>query len=331
MDKSKKICAVMTVMAMLSGGLIVGAVDNVANDSYFNVGGKNTNPGATAGTACVDARAGASILVTPKPAKGDNSENPYGEGNHPSNLDGKTDVAKIVIHNTRTDMGLNTYASKTGTAIGAYAKSNGIQSAALGYQAEVTKKGINSIALGSKSVADEENVVSVGSKDLKRRLTHVADGVNATDAVTVSQLQSATSFLQQDIHSLGNEIDQVGAISAALAGLHPLQSSKGFEISAAGGAYDGKQAMALGGFYHANPDVMVSFGGATSFGSDHKAAGNIGVTFRVGPKETSRLTDHQDTAGITELAHRLDLLNQKVEQLEQENAALKKQTDSTLP
>lgn len=68
MDKSKKICAVMTVMAMLSGGLIVGAVDNVANDSYFNVGGKNTNPGATAGTACVDARAGASILVTPKPA-----------------------------------------------------------------------------------------------------------------------------------------------------------------------------------------------------------------------------------------------------------------------
>ena len=182
-----------------------------------------------------------------------------------------------MIHNTRTDMGLNTYASKTGTAIGAYAKSNGIQSAALGYQAEVTKKGINSIALGSKSVADEENVVSVGSKDLKRRLTHVADGVNATDAVTVSQLQSATSFLQQDIHSLGNEIDQVGAISAALAGLHPLQSSKGFEISAAGGAYDGKQAMALGGFYHANPDVMVSFGGATSFGSDHKAAGNIGV------------------------------------------------------
>ncbi|MFV0617150.1 YadA-like family protein [Megasphaera sp. WILCCON 0056] len=323
MNKAKKLCAVLTTMAMVGGVVMVGAADYVADGSYLNIGGTGTNSeGATSTTARVDARAGASILVTSK-ASGD--DNPYGTGNHPSNLGDGTDVAKIVVHNARTDIGLDTYASKTGTAIGAYAKSNGVQSAALGYKAEVTRSASNSVALGSNSVADEANTISVGSSSLERRITHVADGISTTDAATVGQLQRTASSIQQNVTYLGNEIDQVGAISAALAGLHPLQSSKGFEISAAGGAYDGKQAMALGGFYHANPDVMVSFSGATSFGSEHKTAGNVGLTFRVGPKETSRLADNQDTTGITELAQRLDLLNQKVEQLEQENKALKQQ------
>lgn len=300
MKTVKAISTAMVIAAMT--GSMVFAADYVGDGSFLNVGDSTqTHEGATADTARVDARAGASVLVTSKTSAEDN---PYGmdeatgKGNHAANLKGDYDVARVVVHNARSDFGLDTYASKTGTAIGAYAKANGVQSAALGYKAEVIRaaeNGLalgyasqtsakNSVALGANSVADEENTVSVGSDLLTRRITHVADGTAATDAATVGQLQSASASLHQNIRSLGTEIDQVGAVSAALAGLHPLQSDKGFEISAAGGAYDGKQAMALGGFYHANPDLLFSFGAATSFDGDHKTAGNVGVTFRVGPK-----------------------------------------------
>ncbi|EOT3354128.1 YadA-like family protein [Escherichia coli] len=49
----------------------------------------------------------------------------------------------------------------------------------------------NSVALGIGSVANEENTISVGSSTNQRRITNVAAGVNATDAVNVSQLKSS--------------------------------------------------------------------------------------------------------------------------------------------
>ncbi|ELO6253525.1 YadA-like family protein [Escherichia coli] len=49
----------------------------------------------------------------------------------------------------------------------------------------------NSVALGTGSVANEENTISVGSSTNQRRITNVAAGVNATDAVNVSQLKSS--------------------------------------------------------------------------------------------------------------------------------------------
>ena len=91
--------------------------------------------------------------------------------------------------------------------------------------------------------------------------------------------------LDSRVDDLGGEIDQVGAISAALAGLHPLDydgTGSKFQLSAAMGSYDSSQAAAIGAFYHFNRDVMLSLGGATSFEGDKKTAANIGVTFRVG-------------------------------------------------
>ena len=49
----------------------------------------------------------------------------------------------------------------------------------------------NSVALGTGSVANEENTISVGSSTNQRRITNVAAGVNATDAINVSQLKSS--------------------------------------------------------------------------------------------------------------------------------------------
>ena len=49
----------------------------------------------------------------------------------------------------------------------------------------------NSVALGTGSVAEEENTISVGSSTNQRRITNVAAGKNATDAVNVAQLKSS--------------------------------------------------------------------------------------------------------------------------------------------
>ena len=190
-----------------------------------------------------------------------------------------------------------------------HAKADG--STALGYQAEVqegadksTAIGISShatasdaVALGSGSWATEEDTVSVGRGEndpdgaYYRRVVNMADGritADSHDAVTGRQLwgvQQDVNHLSDRVSDLGGEIDNVGAISAALAGLHPLDydgTGSKFQIAAAMGNYDGTQAAAIGGFYHFNEDVMMSLGGATSFGGDNKSAFNVGVTFRVG-------------------------------------------------
>lgn len=83
--------------------------------------------------------------------------------------------------------------------------------------------------------------------------------------------------------------------------------------------------MALGGFYHANPDVMVSFGAATSFGNDHKTAGNVGVTFRVGPK--SENSYRQETVS-DDVLQQLKAMNQRIDSLTAENQELKEKVDT---
>lgn len=169
----------------------------------------------------------------------------------------------------------------------------------------------NSVALGADSVADRSNAVSVGNEYNQRQITYVADGevsATSTDAINGRQLwgvQQDVNHLSDKVSDLGDEIDSVGAISSALAGLHPLDydgTGSKFQLAAAMGSYDGTQAAAIGGFYHFNEDVMMSLGGATSFGGDNKSAFNVGVTFRVGqggghkavPADVQERLDAQD-------------------------------------
>ena len=91
------------------------------------------------------------------------------------------------------------------------------------------------------------------------------------------------AMLQQSDRELDSKIDSVGALSAALAGLHPLPYKKGEEkgeVAAAMGNYCGKQALALGGFWHANRDLMFSMGMAAGLNGTRRFASNVGVTLR---------------------------------------------------
>ncbi|MDY4726864.1 MAG: YadA C-terminal domain-containing protein [Megasphaera elsdenii] len=143
----------------------------------------------------------------------------------------------------------------------------------------------------------------------------LTQGVNAN---TASIQKNSITSLNTHVRNLDQEVDSVGALSAALTGLHPIDydgTESRFQISAAAGTYDGKQAVALGGFYHANRDVMFSLGTSSTFGNDRKAAGNIGVTFRVGPS-ANHTVDNQNNNDI-------EMLKAEIQELKAEIRALK--------
>ena len=103
----------------------------------------------------------------------------------------------------------------------------------------------------------------------------VAEG--SMDAVNGGQLFETNSRLNQ----LGGEVKHVGAISAALAGLHPQEYDDHYKLSiaVARGAYDGASAFALGALYRPNSDLM--FNAASTISSDKKAY-TVGVSYKFG-------------------------------------------------
>ena len=172
--------------------------------------------------------------------------------------------------------------------------------------------------INNNTTAIEEVNKTVGSGKLDNGAADLTSGINQNYA-QIQQNSQAINPLGHQVSDLGDEIDSVGAISAALAGLHPLDydgTGSKFQISAAMGTYDGTQAAAIGGFYHFNRDVMMSLGGATSFEGSKKTAANIGVTFRVGEGASGKSVSDDVMA-------RLEAMDQKIAALEQENKELK--------
>ena len=190
----------------------------------------------------------------------------------------------------------------------------------------LTNKGETLVAGINQNTAAIGDVTALkGTNANGEKYTNLTDAVNGNydrieqNTTAIAQNSQAINSLGHRVSDLGDEIDSVGAISAALAGLHPLDydgTGSKFQISAAMGTYDGTQAAAIGGFYHFNRDVMMSLGGATSFEGDKKTAANIGVTFRVGEGASGKTVSNDILA-------RLEAMDQKIAALEQENKELK--------
>ncbi|WP_339008364.1 YadA-like family protein [Fusobacterium animalis] len=145
----------------------------------------------------------------------------------------------------------------------------------------------NSVALGNNSTVSSSNEVSVGSKGKERKITNVADGevsANSTDAVNGRQLYNAMQNSNEKIDNVKNEVRNVGSLSAALAGLHPMQydPKAPAQIMAALGHYKNKQAIAVGASYHFNDKFMVSTGVALSGEKRTETMANVGFTVRLG-------------------------------------------------
>ena len=152
----------------------------------------------------------------------------------------------------------------------------------------------NSVALGNNSTVSSSNEVSVGSATLKRKITNVADGdvsATSTDAVTGKQLyaiqNSSDGFkneVNKKIDNVKDEVRNVGSLSAALAGLHPMQydPKAPAQVMAALGHYKNKQAIAVGASYYFNDRFMMSAGVALSGEKKTKSMANVGFTVKLG-------------------------------------------------
>lgn len=98
-------------------------------------------------------------------------------------------------YNARAGVGLaptaiGTDSNARGTnaaAFGRFSSATAESSTALGSGAQARRKG--SVAIGYSSIADEANIVSVGSTDIRRRITNVANAQNPTDAVPLRQVK----------------------------------------------------------------------------------------------------------------------------------------------
>lgn len=215
----------------------------------------------------------------------------------------------------------------------------------IGTNAKVTAD--NSIALGSNSVANSTvatasaningrtyslagatpvGTVSVGDSDKERTITNVAAGrisSTSTDAINGSQLHSviqemnsvASDTLTKANRYTDNQVNKVGAASAALAALHPLEFNKDYkwQFATGFGNYGNKTAVALGAFYQPNENILLSLG--TTLGG-HNNMVNGGATFRFGHNSEMN-TDKQvaTDAKVQELENRLKVMEEKYNEL----------------
>ena len=152
----------------------------------------------------------------------------------------------------------------------------------------------NSVALGNNSTVSSSNEVSVGSATLQRKITNVADGevsATSTDAVTGKQLyamQNSNNNFKNEVYekidNVKDEVREVGSLSAALAGLHPMQydPKAPAQVMAALGHYKNRQAVAVGASYYFNDRFMMSTGVALSGEKKTKAMANLGFTVKLG-------------------------------------------------
>ena len=153
----------------------------------------------------------------------------------------------------------------------------------------------NSVALGNGSTVSSSNEVSVGSKGKERKITNIADGevsATSTDAVNGRQLYNAMqnsnntfkNEVNEKIDNVKNEVRNVGSLSAALVGLHPMQydPKAPAQVMAALGHYKNKQAVAIGASYHFNDRFMMSTGIALSGEKRTETMANVGFTVKLG-------------------------------------------------
>ena len=187
--------------------------------------------------------------------------------------------------------------------------------------------GVGSAAKGS---------VSVGQVGQERQIKNVAAGeisATSTDAVNGSQLFSVANDLQNQIDNSTNgainnnisnltnrvgdveqRVNKVGAGSAALAALHPLDFNPDdkWTVAAGYGHYHNANSAALGAFYRPNEDTMFSIGSTIGNGNPQL---NAGVSIRLGkraPESRSRVAMGRE---IAELNARLQDIENKYNNL----------------
>ena len=145
-------------------------------------------------------------------------------------------------------LGTSTIAHNNSIAIGTKATAVSSQNLAIGWEAHIgniktdNEKIKNAVALGSDSqvkvndLLESDNnrgVLSIGDKDKERRIIHVRAGVNDTDAVNVSQLESVQSDLTgKGLKFAANSGDEYTAKLGSTVKIQGTDKKEGHEYTA---------------------------------------------------------------------------------------------------
>lgn len=144
-----------------------------------------------------------------------------------------------------------------------------------------------------------------------QQIHDVADGVANTDAVNMRQLKAQSQAGLNEINATNQRLNKLGASSAALAGLHPLDFNKDDKASYAisYGHYRSSNAVALGAFYRPNERIM--FGIGMSLGAEKQFTANVAFKVGKGSDYVQEAKDAQSRISKLEA-----LVNQLVEEVE---------------
>ena len=151
----------------------------------------------------------------------------------------------------------------------------------------------------------------------------VGQNLNALDA-QVGQNSANINQLFSDYSSMKTDINKVGARSAALAGLHPLDfdPANKLNFAVASGSFKGENSVALGAFYRPNENVMFS---AASTMGDSDNAYTFGLSFKIGPSSAKTKTTSPDAEElykvVGQLQDQLAAQQKEIEQLKAEKTA----------
>ena len=142
-----------------------------------------------------------------------------------------------------------------------------------------------------------------------------------------ADIENLRNEVNEKIDDVKDEVRTVGSLSAALAGLHPMQydPKAPVQVMAALGHYRDKQSVAVGASYYFNDRFMMSTGIALSGEKRTKTMANVGFTLKLGKgsgvayNETPLYTIQDEVKRLTvenqELKERLRNLEEKLEML----------------
>ena len=160
------------------------------------------------------------------------------------------------------------------------------------------------------------SLTETGLNNGNNTITNVAPGINGTDAVNVNQLRNA-------MHSVDGKIADVGAASAAMAGLKPLQYDplEPTQVLAAVGNYKGSTAAAIGIAHYTNESTMLHMG--VSLGG-HDNMVNAGVSYKFGTSDAKKAIPARYKAGPISSAY---VMQDEVAALKAENLRMKQRDE----
>ena len=146
-----------------------------------------------------------------------------------------------------------------------------------------------------------------------QRIHDVADGVADTDAVNMRQLKAQSQAGLNEINATNQRLNKLGASSAALSGLHPLDFNRNDKASYAVsyGHYRDANAAALGAFYRPNERVMI--GAGMTLGGENQYT--LNVAFKTGKGSDYVAEAKGENARISQLEKLVEALTKEVNEL----------------